>query len=127
MAKRPINILEKHGTEAFTMPPGAIAQAAIEDVKRYFRNKARARDEKDAGARDDWEQYAFARVHVHQALNEIECAKALLKLALKFRKVGKHSSKPMTRYIYSRPKLIRAAIKEVDARARSKHDDSVSR
>jgi hypothetical protein len=98
--------------------PGAIAEAAIEDVRRYFRNKARGREiaGKTSKHGAHWEQYAFARLHVHEAIRKMDGARSLIQLAIDFPVFGRVSSKPTTRMIYDATDLLKQAIEIVDER-----------
>ncbi|WP_201829623.1 hypothetical protein [Microvirga zambiensis] len=91
-------MLQKHGTAAFTLKPGAILGAAQQDL-RIRRNK---KDDIDEPGRP----YAFLCTHVRKAKTEGE----LLELALANPDKGLESGKYNTRLIYGNPDLLRAAL-----------------
>lgn len=104
--------LEEHGTTAFVLKPGSVADAAIEDIRRHFRNKA--------SADGRYEQYAFLQKHVHQAIKKgagvlgSVRAKELIRLAIDHRSLGESSGKHLTRMIYNDLELLAGALVVTD-------------
>jgi hypothetical protein len=91
-------MLQKHGTVAFRLKPGAILGAAEQDL--------RVRKNKKADIDEPGRPYAFLCAHVRRA----KTAGELIELALANPDKGLESGKHNTRLIYGDPDLLRAAL-----------------
>lgn len=111
-------VLEDHGTTAFMLKPSSIVGAAIEDVRRFFRNKERG----ELGYAE-YEQYAFAREHVRRACSKGIGAKDLIALAIDEPGIGRLSGKRSTRLIYSDTELLKRALDEFASHTKSEHQN----
>lgn len=107
-----MSMLDEHGTPLMQLKPGSIAEAAIEDVRRYYRNKRRGQTDNQ-----DYEQYAFVRQHVHKAIKNGDGAPTLLTLAIQNTEDAARSAKRMTRLIYSDVELMAGALAIVRTRS----------
>jgi hypothetical protein len=107
-------ILEHYGTKAFQLAPGSIAHAAIEDIRRHKRNRARAQ----VGDNSTLERFTFLRKHVRKASKSETPERTLITLAIDNRGEGLESGKKETRLVYSDLDLLAGALLMVDARAK---------
>lgn len=89
-------LLREHGTCQGTLPPSAVYNTAVHDLR------VRELNAEDSGRRP----YAFHRKHVHEATG----AKHLLELALGDTDIGVRSAEINTRLLYSSPELLRGAL-----------------
>jgi hypothetical protein len=108
-------LLEKHGTKAFSMPPGAIVSAAIADLRLRDAKRGAGVSHKHGEQVElqlQAQHYAFHRRHVARAKD----AKSLVSLAIKQRKLGLKSGKKNTRLIYRDAKLLKSALKAAGER-----------
>lgn len=115
-------VMQRHGAGPSGLTPGAVCQAAEEDLKRCMRNAQRRRDPWDDMGRD-FEPYAFAGRHVMRVMCRTSkkrpigsgTAAELLTIALAdaMRRNASHGitiNRRNTRRLYGDPELLRAAI-----------------
>lgn len=98
-------MLQKHGTVAFRMKPGAIVSAAEQDL--------RIRQNKKADIDEPGRPYAFLSSHVRKA----KTAADLVEAAIANPDKGIESGKYNTRLIYGDVELLRAALALARAKA----------
>jgi hypothetical protein len=114
-------VMARHSTGRSGLTPGAVCQAAEEDLKRYMRNGQRRRE--PAFSVNGLEVYAFAGRHVDRVMSRgypkrtagSGTAAELLTIALADAMRGSKShgltiNRRNTRRLYGDPDLLRAAI-----------------